>query len=131
MLRVKHLLKRAGKMPGEIVVLMDGRALAKSDSLKGFDRAVLNRGVFQWDYADSLRVMCNIVQYPPHDYLTVSKLCGICTNKSLMLCVDGGAVQHIYSAHPVKDSKLVRKWWVEHDTLHIRTWPCRVHQRTI
>lgn len=56
--------------------------------------------------------------------LTVAKLCGTCSQKTLFVSINGKEKKHIYSIHPVKDSQIVRRWWIDTaGVLQIRTWP--------
>lgn len=59
----------------------------------------------------------------PHK-LTAANLCGSCINKDLFISINGAEKKHIYSTHPVKDLKVVRRWWIDENmVLQIRTWP--------
>lgn len=74
----------------------------------------------------NLTLACHLAEQGDFESLTIAKLCGCCRNKDLFIRVDGGEERHLYSTIPGKDSRLVRKWWIdENKVVNIQTWPIR------
>ena len=86
-------------------------------------KSVKRYGIGSWTVGDPISVVCDLSTAASKS-LSVANLCGTCANKDIFVSVNGAEKKHIYSVHPVKDSKAVRRWWIDGDkVLHIRTWP--------
>ncbi|MDE7243359.1 MAG: hypothetical protein K2O18_05190 [Oscillospiraceae bacterium] len=79
-------------------------------------------GVRSWEAGGHFSIAC-CSSAEVFEHLTVANLCGTCVNKNIFITINGAEKKHIYSVHPVKDSKAVRRWWIDSDmVLHIQTW---------
>lgn len=124
MVTVKKLLKTFKGNFNECEIRIEGSCIKHHIATKNVPRELGKLGVISWAFHGGVMSLYCRVSAVAVNEITAAQLCRYSQDKSLKMIVGSSEPRHVYSTHPVKDAKAIRKWWVDKNgDLRIKVWP--------